>query len=135
MDNYILAFTCPWTSRKFYYFHTPAQSHTFVEIDYEIFLRSFPPYHRIIQEGLLSVTSQSMCTNYGFTACPSLSRKKCGSPAMTIAVDLGRKATKQTNKQIVTLRIFWWYKPHNRCTSLGLQEYVNPTLGSSVAQW
>ena len=32
----------------------------------------------IIQEGLLSVTSQSMCMKYWLTACSSLPRKKCG---------------------------------------------------------
>ena len=39
---------------------------------------------------------------YWLTACSSLPRKKCGlvkdHPAMTIAVYLGRKATKQTNQ-------------------------------------
>ena len=55
----------------------------------------------IIQEGLLSVTSESMCTKSWLTACSSLPRKKSvvrwtDRPAMTIAVDLGRKATKQT---------------------------------------
>ena len=44
-----------------------------------------------------------MCMKYWLTACSSLPRKKCGiggtnRPAMTIAVDLGCKATKQTNK-------------------------------------
>ena len=77
----------------------PARSHTFVEIDHS------PPFRWIIQEGLLSVTSESMCTKYWLTACSSLPRKKSvvrwtDRPAMTIAVDLGRKATKQTNKQI-----------------------------------
>ena len=37
-----------------------------------------PPYHWIIQEGLLSVTSESMFTKYWLTACSSLPRKKCG---------------------------------------------------------
>ena len=41
-----------------------------------------------------------MCTNYWLTACSSLPRKSVvrltDRPAMTIAVDLGRKATKQT---------------------------------------
>ena len=37
-----------------------------------------PPFRWIIQEGLLSVTSESMCTNYWLTACSSLPRKKCG---------------------------------------------------------
>ena len=31
----------------------------------------------LIQEGLLSVTSESMCTKYWLTACSSLPRKKC----------------------------------------------------------
>ena len=37
-----------------------------------------PPFRWSIQEGLLSVTSESMCTNYWLTACSSLPRKKCG---------------------------------------------------------
>ena len=37
-----------------------------------------PPFRCFIQEGLLSVTSESMCTNYWLTACSSLPRKKCG---------------------------------------------------------
>ena len=36
------------------------QSHTFLKIDHEI----IPPFCWIIQEGLLSVTSESMCTKY-----------------------------------------------------------------------
>ena len=36
-----------------------------------------------------------MCTKYWLTACKKV---WLGEPAMTIAVDLGRKATKQTNK-------------------------------------
>ena len=63
-----------------------------------------PPFRWFIQEGLLSVTSESMCTNYWLTACSSLPRKNVfkwtDRPAMTIAVDMGRKATK-TNKQII----------------------------------
>ena len=37
-----------------------------------------PPFCWINQEGLLSVTSESMCTKYWLTACSSLPRKKCG---------------------------------------------------------
>ena len=37
-----------------------------------------PPFCWFIQEGLLSVTSESMCTNYWLSACSSLPRKKCG---------------------------------------------------------
>ena len=37
-----------------------------------------PPFRWIIQEGLLSITSESMCAKYWLTACSSLPRKKCG---------------------------------------------------------
>ena len=56
-----------------------------------------PPFPWIIQEQLLSVTSKSKCTKYWLTACPSCPRKNVVSwtdrPAVTIVVDLGRKAT------------------------------------------
>ena len=49
----------------------PVRSHSFVEIDYEIiFMVILLP-----SEGLLSVTSESMCSKYWLTACPG---KKCG---------------------------------------------------------
>ena len=80
-----------------------SRPHTFVEIDHS------PPFGWIIQEGLLSVTSKSMCTKYWLTACSSLPRKSVvrwtDRPAMTIAVHLGRKATKQTNKTILHSKI------------------------------
>ena len=41
----------------------PAQSHTFVEIDHEIISTAILLLP-LIQEGLLSVTSESMCTKY-----------------------------------------------------------------------
>ena len=40
-----------------------AQSHTFMEIDLEI-VSMVIPHVSLIQEGLLSVTSESMCTKY-----------------------------------------------------------------------
>ena len=49
-----------------------------------------PPFRWIIQEALLSVSSERMYTKYWLTACSSLPRKS--------VVDLGRKATTQTNK-------------------------------------
>ena len=71
----------------------PTQSHTFVEIDHEIIsmVILLLSAESFIQEGLLSVSSKSMCTKYWLTACSNLPRKKCGKdhPAMTIAVDLG----------------------------------------------
>ena len=59
----------------------PARSHTFVEIDHEIIsmvilLPSAESFKNL--EGLLSVTSESMCTKYWLTACSSLPRSKCG---------------------------------------------------------
>ena len=83
----------------------PARSHTFVEIDHEIIsMVILPPSTEwIIQEGFLSVTSKSMCTKYWLTACSSLPRKKCGKVNWRSRNDhscwLGRKTTKQTNKQ------------------------------------
>ena len=58
----------------------PVRSHTFVEIDHEMIstLISLPSADSFIQEGLLSVTRESMCMNYWLTACSSLPRKKCG---------------------------------------------------------
>ena len=48
-----------------------------VEIDHEIIptIVLLPP---LIQEGLLSVTSERMCMKYWSTAWSSLPRKKCG---------------------------------------------------------
>ena len=43
-----------------------AQSLTFVEIDHEVFLGPFS-FLPLIQEGLLSVTSESICTKYWLT--------------------------------------------------------------------
>ena len=51
-----------------------ARSHTLVEID----IRSFFCLPLIHSRRVLSVTSESMCTNYWLTACTSLPRKKCG---------------------------------------------------------
>ena len=56
----------------------PARSHTFVEIDHEIISTVILLPSADIQEGLLSVTSESICTNYWLSACSSLPRKKCG---------------------------------------------------------
>ena len=60
-----------------------------------------PPFRWIIQEGLLSVTRESLCTKYWLTACSSLPRKKCGKVNWLSRHDHScwRKAKKQTNKQ------------------------------------
>ena len=54
-----------------------AQSHTFVKIENEI-ISLVILLLLLIQEGLLSVASESMCTKYWLTAWSSLPRKKCG---------------------------------------------------------
>ena len=41
----------------------PALPHTFMEVDFEIFSPVIL-FLQLIQEGLLSVTSKSMCTEY-----------------------------------------------------------------------
>ena len=55
-----------------------ARSHTFVEIDHEInFTFNLLPSAKLFKNGLLSVTSESMCTKYWLTTCPSLPRIRC----------------------------------------------------------
>ena len=71
-----------------------ARSNTFVEIDHEIvssviLLR----LAQIIQEGLLPVTSESICMKYWLGKSVVRFTERA---AMTIAVELGRKATKKT---------------------------------------
>ena len=58
----------------------PVRSHTFLGIDHEM----IPPFRWFIQEGLLSVTSESMCTNYWLTTCSSLPRKKVRFGELTV---------------------------------------------------
>ena len=64
----------------------PAWPHTFMEIDREIF--SMVILLPLIQEGLLSVTSESICTEYLLVAQSKLYRKSVVRLSdMTIAVD------------------------------------------------
>ena len=66
-----------------------------------------PPFRWFIQEGLLSVTSESICTNYWLTACSSLPSpgkrvvRWTDRPAMTWDV-------KQQNKQTKRVKIAAW---------------------------
>ena len=53
------AFDCRSRDSKF----DPAKSHTFVEIDHEI-ISTVILLLPLIQEGMLSVTRESMCTTY-----------------------------------------------------------------------
>ena len=54
----------------------PAQPHTFIEIDHEIF-STVILLLRLIQKGLLSVTIESMCTEYCLTAYSKIAQEKC----------------------------------------------------------
>ena len=71
----------------------PARSHTCGDWSWNNFYGHSTPFRWIIQEGLWSVTRESMCTNYWLTAlqaCPGKSVVRWTDPsAMTIAVDLG----------------------------------------------
>ena len=58
----------------------PAGPITFVEIDHEIISTVI----LLIQEGLMSVTSESMCTNNWLTACSSLARIKVWFPHLFV---------------------------------------------------
>ena len=53
----------------------PARSQSFLEIDHEIISTVFF-FRCIIQEELLSVTSENMCMKYWLIACSSLPRKE-----------------------------------------------------------
>ena len=62
----------------------PAQSHTFVEIDHEIISNVILLHSaESFQEGL-SVTRESMCTKFWFTACSNLPRKKVWLGELTV---------------------------------------------------
>ena len=64
----------------------PALYYTVLEIDHEKISTGFLllSAELIIQEGLLSVTSESMCTKYMLTTCLSLPRKKVWLGELTI---------------------------------------------------
>ena len=83
----------------------PARSHTFVEIDHEIFSTVILlPSADSFKKGCCQLQAKvyAQITGYPLVqACPGKSVvRTTDRPAMTIAVDLGRKATKQTNKII-----------------------------------
>ena len=81
----------------------PARSHTFVDIDHKIIstVILLPPADSF-KKGCCQLQGKVCAQSTGYPlvqACPGKSVVRCTDrPAMTIAVDLGRKATKQTNK-------------------------------------
>ena len=97
-----------------------------------------PPFRWFIQEGLSSVTSESMCTNYWLTACWGCLGKSVvkwtDRPAMTTAVDMGRKANKQTTKSdwyYVTLVIIWQILSPPPCNMEHLLQHLSSaTVGN-----
>ena len=82
----------------------PARSHTFVEIDHEIISTVILlPSADSFKKGCCQLQAKVCARITGYLlvqACPGKSVVRwTDRPAMTIAVDLGRKATKQTNKK------------------------------------
>ena len=80
----------------------PTRSHTFVEIDHEIISTVILlPSAESFKKGYFSYKRKyghEVLVNLLVQACPGKSVVRwTDRPAMTIAVDLGRKATKQTN--------------------------------------
>ena len=83
----------------------PVRSHTFVKIDHEIISTVILlPSADLFKKGCCQLQAKvcaRITDHYSLTASSSLPRKGVvrwtDRPAMTIAVDLGRKATKQTN--------------------------------------
>ena len=86
----------------------PARSHTFVEIDHEIISTVILlPSADLFKKGCqLQAKVCARITGYPLVqACPGKSVVRwTDCPAMTIAVDLGRKATNQRNKIIWNLQ-------------------------------
>ena len=83
----------------------PVWSHTFVEIDNEIISTVvLLPSAESFKKGCCQLQVKVCARSTGqllVQACPGKSVvRRTDRPAMTIAVDLGRKATKQTNKII-----------------------------------
>ena len=83
----------------------PARSHTFVEIDHEIISTVILlPSTESFMKGCCQLQAK-VCAQLLVNCLFKLAQEKSvvrwtDRPAMTLAVDLGRKATKQTNKQI-----------------------------------
>ena len=81
----------------------PARSHTFVEIDHEIISTVILlPSAESFMKGCCQLQAK-VCARLLVNCLFKLAQEKSvgrwtDRPAMTIAVDLGRKATKQTNK-------------------------------------
>ena len=81
----------------------PARSHTFVEIDHEIISTVILlPSAESFMKGCCQLQAK-VCARLLVNCLFKLAHEKSvvrwtDRPAMTIAVDLGRKATKQTNK-------------------------------------
>ena len=117
---------CEFDPRPVPYFHG--------DWSWNNFYSHSPPFSWIIQEGLLSVTSESMCTKYWLIACSSLPRKSVvrwtDRPAMTLAVDLGCKATKQTNKLWT-----WPYMQLLETTQIWINPYPANRFLSALYVW
>ena len=90
----------------------PARSHTFVEIDHEIISTVILlPSAESFMKGCCQLQAK-VCAQLLVNCLFKLAQEKSvvrwtDRPAMTIAVDLGRKANKQTNKYWLVVYYYW----------------------------
>ena len=94
----------------------PARHHTFDEIDHEIV--STVILLLLIQEGMLSVTRESMCTEYWLTALSKLAQEKKSTDFLeiTIAVDWDvNPQTKENNKDTVHINYHNFMRYFKNC--------------------
>ena len=77
----------------------PARSHTFVEIDHEIFsMVILLPSAETFKKSCCQLQAKECALFYCLFKLAQEKVWRTDRPDMTIAVDLGRKATKQTNR-------------------------------------
>ena len=98
----------------------PARSHTFVEIDREIISTVILlPSADLFKKGCCQLQAKVCARITGYSlvqACPGKSVVRwTDRPAMTIAVDLGRKATRPTNQPTCS-----WILQHRLVRKTGL---------------
>ena len=87
----------------------PAQVGTFVEIDHEMF-STVILLHTLFQEGLLSVTSESMCTEFWFNTQSKLVQENSvvrSNNYLDIGIALTLNHKPNTKKTTINNEIIW----------------------------
>ena len=100
MSGYRCSSNCRSRGREFF----PARSHTFVEIDHEIISTVILlPSTESFKKSCCQLQAKVCARSTGQLLVQACSRKSVvrwtDHPTMTIAIDLGRKAAKQTQKK------------------------------------